>query len=166
MGRLVEVVKSVFTTRTTAPGKAVIIHSKASGNVDRTTELYHLPGISSAPTPEDKAIEIPLDGGGRVIVATHNYRLEISVTAGETIIYSTDATGGTKKAEIKLDTDGNIDLNGSSKKLVTHAELNTALQTFITALNANLGTKLDGSGTPGALALNIALSETAKVRTS
>ena len=32
----------------------------------------------------------------------------------------------------------NIEINGNTKNFVTHAELNTALQTFITALNAHV----------------------------
>jgi phage gp45-like len=63
-----------------------------------------------------------------------------------------------------LDADS-IELNGDSKSFVTHAELNTALQTFVTALNANFATKLDGGGTTGVLTLDISSSATTTVKT-
>ncbi len=164
MGRLVEAVKSLFDKRTTAPGKCVIIQTKA-GDIDRTTELYHPPGISSAPTKGDRVIEIPLGAGVRVAVATHNYKIEVEPLSGETIIYSTDSDGNTVKAQIKLDGSGNIDLNGNNKKLVTHAELNTALQSLVAAINANFATKQDAAGAPGTLSIDISAAETQTVRT-
>lgn len=164
MGRLVEAVKSFFDKRTTAPGKCVIIQTQA-GDIERTTELYHPPGISSAPTKGDRVIEIPLGAGVRVAVATHNYRVEVEPLSGETIIYSTDSEGNTVKAQIKLDNDGNINLNGSGKKLVTYSELNTALQSLVAAINTTFGTKQDAAGTPGTLSLDISAAATTTVRT-
>jgi hypothetical protein len=72
-----------------------------------------------------------------------------------------------------LDVNGNtvdllssgIEFNGNTKKFVTHAELDTALQTFVGLLNTNLGVKLDGGGTPGALVLNIAAAATTTLKT-
>ncbi len=164
MGRLTEIESVSYAKKSTAPGKAVVVKTKA-GSISRNVELYHPPGISSAPTAKDRAIEIDVGGGVKVAIVTHNYKLEIEVSDGETIIYSTNAGGDTLKAFIKLDTDGNIDLNGSSKKLVTYTELNSALQGLITALNLALGTKQNGAGTAGSLSLDISAAQTAKVRT-
>lgn len=58
-----------------------------------------------------------------------------------------------------------IDIGGSSKAFVTHAELNTALQTFITALNLAFATKLDGGGAAGALSIDISAAATTGVKT-
>lgn len=71
------------------------------------------------------------------------------------------------------DTNGNtlewvgsvLKLNGDTKDFVTHTELNTALQIFITALNANFAAKLDGGGTTGVLALDISSAKALKVKT-
>lgn len=71
------------------------------------------------------------------------------------------------------DTNGNtlewvgsvLKLNGNTKDLVTHAELNTVLQVFITALNANFAAKLDGGGTAGVLSLNITTAKATKIKT-
>ncbi len=172
MGKLVAVVKSLFEKRTTAPGKAVVVQTTTAGNIARTTELYHPPGISSAPTEGDKIVEIPLGSGVRVAVATHNYKLEVSVTAGETVIYSTNSKGDEIKAQIKLDTEGNIDLNGDSKNLVTHAELKSALDNYVTMLNLALTkTPIAGNGAPQEewtnlpSSIDISSSKTEKVRT-
>jgi len=61
-----------------------------------------------------------------------------------------------------------VHLNGSTKSLVTHAELNTALQNFLTALKAAVGTGCQ-SGSGGSIAsvtLDISTSEATKVKTS
>ena len=165
MGWLGTVTGVFFRKKGAAPGKAVIIQTTASGGQERDREMYHPPGISSGPTKNDRIIEVPAGTGVRVAIAAHNYRINVEVTDGETIIYSTDSAGATVKSQIKLDNAGNIDLNGDGKKFVTYTELNTALQTFITALNINIGTKLDGAGTPGTVSLDISAAETTTIRT-
>jgi hypothetical protein len=145
-------------------GKSTIIKTSAAGGQERETELYHNPGISSGPTPNDTAVTVESGTSGRISVATQNYRLEVEVTAGQTKIYSTSADGETLKSLIELDTSGNIKLNGDSKAFVTHAELNTALQTFITALNLHVH---GSSGTPptSPMALDISTAATTTIKT-
>ena len=56
-----------------------------------------------------------------------------------------------------------IKVNNGIDYAVKHTALNTALQTFITALNLALASKLDGSGAPGVLTLNISTAKVDKV---
>jgi phage gp45-like len=163
MGILSKVTGIRYAQRAAAPGKSVLIRT-ATAIEERELEMYHPPGISSAPTENDQIVEIPI-GTKRIIVAAHNYRVEIEPEAGETIIYSTDSAGAAEAAKIHLKNDGTIEINGNDKTLVTHTELNTALQTLVTALNTALGTKLDGGGTPGALTLDISAAATTTVKT-
>src|SRR6185369_6070593 len=82
---------------------------------------------------------IPM-GGNRfgAVVATHHYKTPRPTLAkGETAVGSTDAPGTTVKAKTVYRADGTQELNGSSKRFVTWDELNTALQTFMTALNTH-----------------------------
>jgi hypothetical protein len=69
---------------------------------------------------------------------------------------------------IALRANGDIELNGSTKNLVTHAELNTALQTFINALNLHTHPTA-ASGPPSTptlpMSLDISTSITNKVKT-
>lgn len=58
-----------------------------------------------------------------------------------------------------------IELNGNTKTFVTHAELDTALQLFVGALNTALGTKQNGTASPGTLTLDISAAETTTVKT-
>jgi hypothetical protein len=173
MARIGRIVKSLYKRRASAPGKSVVVQIVGQAGEERTAEFYHPPGISSAPTPEDRAVIVPIGSGGfRIVIATHNYRVEVEAGAGETIIYSTNAGGDAVTATIKLDAagniqanaDGNIDLNGSAKKLVTHAELNTALQTFIATLNLHVH---GAAGTPPVtpMSLDISAAQTSSVRT-
>ena len=65
-----------YAKRGTAPGKAVLVKTK-TGIAERELEMYHNPGIASSPTVNDQVIEIPL-GNRRIVVASHNYRVEIN----------------------------------------------------------------------------------------
>lgn len=165
MGRLVQILRSRVGRKRTAPGDAIIVQTAAAGNVVRETELYHPPGVASAPTASDQGVEIPLQASSRVVVATHNYHLDINVGPGQTTIYSTTPNGREVKARIALDNNGNIDLNGSDKALVTHAELNNALQVLVAEINAFFGTKADAAGAAAMLTLDISSAQTTTVRT-
>lgn len=69
---------------------------------------------------------------------------------------------------IEIDDNGNILLNGSSKRFVTHAELNTALQDFIIALNLHTHpTAPSGPVSPPStpMSIDISAAETQTVRT-
>jgi len=66
---------------------------------------------------------------------------------------------------IEITDSGNIELNGNSKSFVTHAALNSALQTMLGLINTNFGAKLDGGGTPGATSLDISAAETTTIKT-
>ena len=149
MSRLFRVIQFAFRALRNAPGEAIVMQVKGVANDTREIEFYQLPGISSGPTEEDRVITVNM-GGYTVAVASHNYRIGIAPQAGEVIIYSTDAAGNAKQAEVKLTPDGNIELNGSGRTLVTHAELDAALQTFITALNLHTHSGVStGSGVSG-----------------
>lgn len=67
-------------------------------------------------------------------------------------------------AEIDI-TNGIIGLNGNDKTFMTYTEFNTALQSFIIALNAKFATKKDEAGSAGGLSLDISLSETTTIKT-
>ncbi|MDC7218649.1 MAG: hypothetical protein PQJ59_01840 [Spirochaetales bacterium] len=112
---LEKVTESTNATKGSAPGPAVILTTSAAGDQERTRELYHPPGVRSAPTPEDRAVIVPVEGGVKVAVATHNYRIALEVSAGETVIYSTKADGSEVKAKIKLDAEGNVAINDGGK---------------------------------------------------
>ena len=79
------------------------------------------------------------------------------------------------KATLDIDKDGNvkidspsISLNGDSKYFVTHAELDSAIQTFITALNTHVHpTAATGPASPPlvGMSLNIASAKTITIKT-
>lgn len=78
---------------------------------------------------------------------------------GNTIIFKADGT-------IQIQGATDVEINGNDKRFVTYAELDSALQTFITALNTRLNGKLDGSATtPATLSIDISASETQTVKT-
>lgn len=66
---------------------------------------------------------------------------------------------------VKIDGAATVEINGNTKSFVTHTELDTALQLYVTAVNALFATKLDGSGNPGTAVLNITAAKTIKTLT-
>lgn len=166
--RLFDVVAASYKKLRKAPGKAVVIQLESDLGEEREVELYHPPGISSSPTVGDAVATINL-GGYRIGIVTHNYRVELDTETGATTIYSTNAAGDTIQSRIDLDVAGNIDLNGNGKTFVTHAELDSALQSFITALNSHVHTS-GGSGSPTSspvtpLSVDISAATTTTIRT-
>lgn len=84
----------------------------------KEVEFFQTPGIVSGLTSSDEIVVIPIDGGGyKIGIASFNYKISISVTPGQTKIFSTDTTGLIKKAEIILDTNGKIKMSNSSQSI-------------------------------------------------
>ena len=77
-------------------------------------------------------------------------------------LWSFKSVPGSPKSTIEIDDSGNINLNGSTRNLVSHTELNASLQLMLTSINANFATKLNGAGAPGVNILDIS---TAKINT-
>jgi len=169
MSRLYTIVKMIWQTLRRSPGAAITIQVESGLGESREIEYYQLPGISAGPTPQDRAATIDMNGF-RVAVGSHNYRISVEPEAGQLIIYSTDSAGGTEQARVSLNTDGTIDLNGTGKTLVTHAELDTALQLLVAYINGHTHAGVSaGSGTSGPPSapgsLDISAAEAATLRT-
>lgn len=165
MAELVKVASSALKVLHGAPGRQVVSKASGLGGVSTEVEVYPSPGVFSRPPKGSRLVVIPLAGGKtRVAIGMANYGVTLDLTDGETTIYSTNAAGDTVKAKIYLDALGNIALNGDSKRLVTWDELNTALGTFITALNAHVH---GSAGTPPVtpMTLNISAAKTTTIKT-
>lgn len=74
---------------------------------------------------------------------------------------------GGSPAQILLKPDGTMELNGNTLRFVTYDALNSALQTFLTALKAAVaaGCSSGTGGTLGALALDISGSKSTTLKT-
>lgn len=115
MGRIGRVVKSMFSRRAAAPAAAVVVQIEAAAGEQRTVEMYHSPGISSAPTEGDRVLMIPVGRGAhRIAVAAHNYQVEVAIDSGEITIFSTNAAGSAVAATIALDNAGDIKINAGT----------------------------------------------------
>lgn len=113
--------------------------------------------------------------GCRIFVVEYDegYQLGIAATddlnpesePGEKELYSTDNPVTQKLAKIKLNKDGEIELNGNMDNVVRWSDLNTQLQLLVANINALFATKLDGGGTAGSLILDISGSKVDEVKT-
>lgn len=173
-GTLVKMMSAILGTKGNAPGPSVIVNAEGYDGQTFEPEVYQAPGVMALPGDGSKGVWIPIGGSNRygVVLAMQNYSLNIEISAGETAIYSTAPDGSSVQALVKLTDDGKIYLNGDSKAFVTHAELNTALQTFITALNLHvhtgsaLGLGIPFNTTPPTpMSLDISAAATTTVKT-
>jgi len=167
MARLVEVRNSSIKTKGDAPGDSVVLQAELGEQGTLTPEMYQSAGIFSRPPDGARGVFLPLRGRERygVVVAVNNYNVAPSLSKGEAELYSTNAAGDTVKAAVRCRDNGDIELNGNGKSLVTFDDLQTALSSFLTALNAKFATKVDGAGTPATLTLDISAAEAATLRT-
>jgi phage gp45-like len=118
----------------------------------QTVELFSATGDDYIPPVGSDVIIAEIRPDWKVGIASKD-NITSSVNTGERKLYS--QSGDIIKAFINLLTTGIIELNGNSDFAVRFNALDTAIQTFITALNAALANKLDGSGTAGTLTLDI-----------
>lgn len=166
MVKLVDIDNTDTLSNRGAPGPALIATCNGAG-LTHTAPIYQHHGIASRVTQGDVGVYIPVLGSRRfgVVIATHNYDLNIELNEGETLIYATNSSGKQITAQIRLQANGQIELNGNTKSLVTWEELNTALQMLVASINTSLAAKLDGGGAPGALTLDISTAKTSTLKT-
>lgn len=173
---LLNIQSSIFTKLATADGKSLIVKGEALSDDIIDSEMYQLPGVFGKPTKDGKAVFIPLAGtrGLSVILGFNNYNIAFeTLNDGETVIYSTTTDGKTKKAEAKFTNDGDIELNGNDKRLVTFAALDVALQSLKNQLNNHIHITPSGPttaitvGVTGSIpfTIDISASETQTIKT-
>lgn len=97
-----------------------------------------------------------------------NDKLDITWADDKFAVKNNNVTVEWDGSKLKVTSTDPIELNGNSKYFVTHTELTTALNTFVTALNAHVHpTAATGPPSPPAapMTLNIASSKATKVVT-
>ncbi len=127
----------------------------------QTVEYMSSAGDDTIP-PVGSIVTILSAGSAWKIAIASQDNIAPSMSEGERKIYS--SSGGSIQAFINFLNGGNLELNGNGNSAVTFAALNTALQILVTAINATFATKLNGSGSPGTLTLNISAAEENTVR--
>ncbi len=176
IGHMNEVTGAAIDTRGTATAPNVVVQITGADSQERTAELYAPPGIASSPTPGDSALSVPVGQGGRIVIAVHNYKIEVPVEPGELVVYSTDEAGEAVKASARFGTDGSITVDadggsgeitvsggnvtvnaetiklgsdGSGKPLVTYEELKNALDLFQRSVDAAIAGAITGHAHSG-----------------
>lgn len=134
-------------------GDSIIATGEGQASKGQTAQVYGQSGFISTPAKNVKGIRFRI-GSLDIIIGAFNYKVPLPDNPGDTKIYSTDSDGN-EESTIKLLNDGTIEINGNTDNAVSWTDLNTALQGLVTAINANMGTKLDGAGTPGVLTLSL-----------
>jgi phage gp45-like len=182
MTTLLKLTDGKLETRGNAPGKSATATGEGMDGQTITTEVYQAPGVFGIPPDGVRAVWAPIGGSTRygLVLAVHNYQIEIDVGgAGGMAIYSTTGAGNEVKSKITCKPDGTIlidgdsvEINGDGKRLVTYAELNSALSTFLTGLTTALTTTpIIGNGSPQPAwtglptSIDISASETSTVKT-
>lgn len=137
MGRIARWLSSKIETYITG-----IVESRIQERIQ--TLLFGSSGDDSPPLPEDRVLLIRIEGTGNNIVSGVICESQ-GAEPGEKKLYSRD-DDGVVQATVYLKSDGTIEINGNADFAVAYTDLNTALQTFITDLNAKLVTALTAVG--------------------
>jgi len=168
IGRLFKMSGGKLDRKGVAPGRSVIVTGEGFEGETVTTEIFQSSGIIGVPGDGTHGVWVPIGGSDRygVVVAMHNYKINVSLNKGDVAIYSTKADGSGPEAVLILRSDGNIELNGVGRTLVTHAELQTALTALCATLTAHVHPTV-GAPSPGlaSLTCNIASAEATKLKT-
>lgn len=155
MGRIARWLSSKIETYITG-----IIESRINERIQSL--LYGPSGDDSPPLSDDRCLMIKIDGSGNYIISGVICKSQ-GADPGERILYSRDSSGNVQ-ATIKLLGDGVIEINGNSDYAVSWTDLNSALQSLVTAINAAFATKLDAGGSPGTLTLDISSAKVEEVK--
>ena len=119
----------------------------------QTIEYVPQPGQDENPIDGTKVFIIQVSESYKIAVGADD-GVEPAAATGEKWLHSLNDDGDVQ-ARLKLLKSGIIEVNGNADNAIRFAALDTAFQTLVTAVNAALAGKLDGSGTPGALSLDL-----------
>lgn len=153
--------------------KALFAQVELSTGEIRTVQLF--PGSGDETWPCKGDVVVVERKGGFLFASCTWDKSEPKCKTGEREIYSRK-TDSEKAASVFLDGDGNINLNGDSKRLVTYAELNQELQRIwamvkshtheVPGISTGVST---GAATPSAnlapVLLDISAAETQTIKT-
>ena len=117
IGELIKVVATGLKRWHSAPGNAVNLTGTGLGGAGIEAELFTGPGVFARPVKGARGIVLPIGEGRRyaVVVAVHDYRVNINISEGETAIYSQDSSG-VVQARIDLDAAGKVGVSNAAGK--------------------------------------------------
>lgn len=144
--------------------KGIIVTAEAEEGNTTNSEIWTSPGIMGVPPDESMGLRVSVGGGSADIITAVKTKLEPPALAkGEAMFHSTDSTGETLKANIKAKSDGVLEMNGNSKRLVTWQELQDALNTFSDLIKSHVHASF---GTPSATLTTMTIDITAAKTTT
>lgn len=115
------------------------------------------------PPDESTGLLVSVGGGAAdVVVGIKPKMTPPTLAKGESMLYATDDAGGTLKANIKARADGKLEINGTTDFATLWTALNTALQTYNTAVKAHLAAA--GDPASGTLTLDISAAKATTVK--
>lgn len=131
---------AVRKTPDQSAGPVVVVNADDGNGDTMTPEVWEVPGHWSMPPDGTYGVRLPIGGGNfGAIVATHHYKTaDPGLAKGETAVGSTTADGVNLRAVTKYRVNGDQELNGNSKRLVTWGELDTALTALMSLLNSHV----------------------------
>lgn len=144
MAALATLKNAVYRLFQGSPGKSLNVDLQTEGNSVDDGEHYHLPGFFSR--PQDGLTGVVIDVKGlNIIIATHDYKLDISIDKGECLIFSYDADGNILSS-VKCDKNGKVVVKNNTENLKTLInDLITEVKAIITTGSPTTHTVSAGS---------------------
>ncbi len=145
MAALATIKNAIFSLFQGAPGKSMNVDLQTIGDNADDAELYFLPGFFSRPHDGETGVVIDVQGLN-IVIATNNYKLDISIDKGEGLIFSYDVDGNILSSA-KCDKNGNFVVNAGARKAVSFDELKAGFDQLKSDFNSFL-THVHPAGTP------------------
>jgi hypothetical protein len=141
VGQIATIKNAIYKLFADAPGKSLNVDLD-DGYTD-TAEMYHLPGVYSKPHDDDIGVVLEVNGL-KIVIASHNYKLDKDVDKGNVIIYSIDSSGAVK-GSVLFNQAGEAVFHDGTDYAVAYNDLKSAFDTLksehdniVTAFNAHV----------------------------
>ena len=123
----------------------------------------HIPGVQYRPPDNSDTFYSRISEAFKIVLGINDKVPKVETLGkGERIAYASDS--GNIVCSVYYKNDGIIEVNGNSDFAVSYTDLNAQLQLLVSAINAALGTKANGSGTPGTLTLDLTAAKVNTVK--
>lgn len=128
----------------------------------QTVEYVSLPGQDENPIDGSRVFILEVGDSYKIAIAVDD-GVTPAMATGEKRLYSV-SDAGVIQAFINILKSGIIEVNGDADFAVRFTALEAQMQIMVTAINATFATKLNGSGTAGAVVLDLSTAKVDEVK--
>lgn len=163
MTRIGKITGRTITTNRDGTNQRVMLQVQMTNPDDiQTVEYVSLPGQDENPIDGSRVFILEVGDSYKIAFAVDD-GVTPAMATGEKRLYS-QSDAGAIQAFINILKSGIIEVNGDADFAVRFTALEAQMQIMVTAINATFATKLNGSGTAGAVVLDLSTAKVDEVK--